>query len=275
MFEALIPAIAALLFGLIIGSFLNVCIHRMPRDESIVWPGSRCPTCRHSIAPYDNIPLLSWILLHGRCRHCFTRIHWRYPLVEALTGVLFALAILTWGPTAAAIKYMLFSVLCVGMLFTDLETRLLPDEFTLGGLACGLILSVLIPQQNTFLAFFAPSLPLPVISLLDAGIGAAFGSGSFWIVAEAYSRIRGREGLGFGDVKMVAMLGAFLGITGAMAAILVGCIAGSVLGLLWIWYRKQAANQYELPFGSFLAAAGLFIAFRGEGLLNWYEHLAR
>ncbi|MEP7364835.1 MAG: prepilin peptidase [Acidobacteriota bacterium] len=275
MIEALLPAILAALFGLIIGSFLNVCIHRMPRDESIVWPGSRCPTCRHALAPYDNIPLLSWLLLHGHCRHCFTRIHWRYPLVEASTGVLFALTVLTWGPTPAALKYMLFAALCVGMLFTDLETRLLPDEFTLGGLGAGLILSVLVPQQNTFLSFFVPSLSPALISMVDAGIGAAIGSGTFWLVAEAYSKIRGREGLGFGDVKMVAMLGAFLGITGAMATILVGCVAGSVIGLLWIWYRKQAANQYELPFGSFLAAAGLLIAFRGEGLLRWYEQISR
>ena len=271
----MIEALLAALFGLIIGSFLNVCIHRMPRDESVVWPGSRCPVCRHAIAPFDNIPVLSWFLLGGCCRHCFTRIHWRYPLVEASTGALFALAILTWGPTPAAIKYMIFSALCLGMLFTDLETRLLPDEFTLGGLAAGLIFSVLVPQQNTFLAFFAPTLPAPLLSMVDAAAGAAFGSGSFWLVAEAYARIRGREGLGFGDVKMVAMLGAFLGVTGAMAAILVGCVAGSVIGLVWIWYRKQPASQYELPFGSFLAAAGLLIAFRGEGLFHWYEHLGR
>jgi len=270
----MIEAILAALFGLVIGSFVNVCIHRMPRDESVVWPGSRCPVCRHAIAPYDNIPVLSWLLLQGRCRHCFTRIHWRYPLVEALTGVLFALAFLTWGPTPAALKYMLFSALCVGMLFTDLETRILPDEFTLGGLAAGLVISVLIPQEGTFLAFFAPSLPTPLASLTDACLGAATGSGALWLVAEAYARVRGREGLGLGDVKMVAMLGAFLGMTGAMAAILIGCVAGSVLGMLWIWRRKQAASQYELPFGSFLAAAALLVAFRGEGLLHWYEQLA-
>lgn len=269
----MIEALLAALFGLVIGSFLNVCIHRMPRDESVAWPGSHCPVCRHSIAPRDNIPVLSWILLRGRCRHCFTRIHWRYPLVEALTGIAFGLAVLTWGPTPAALKYSLFSALCIGMLFTDLETRILPDEFTLGGLAAGLVLSVLVPQQSTFLSLFAPSLSAPLMSFTDAAVGAAVGSGSFWLVAEVYSRMRGREGLGFGDVKMVAMLGAFLGITGAMAAILVGCVAGSVLGLLWIWYRKQAASQYELPFGSFLAAAGLLIAFRGEGLLRWYEQL--
>ena len=275
MLEALLPAVAAGLFGLLIGSFLNVCIHRMPRDESIVWPGSRCPVCRHSIAPYDNVPVLSWLLLGGRCRHCFTRIHWRYPLVEALMGVLFALVLLTWGPTAAALKYMLFSALCLGMLFTDLETRLLPDEFTLGGLVAGLILSVLVPQQNTFLSFIAPALPVQLVSFVDAGLGAAIASGSFWLIGEGYARMRGREGLGLGDVKMVAMLGAFLGISGAMAAILLGCIAGSVIGLLWIWYRKQAASQYELPFGSFLAAAGIFVAFRGEGLLRWYVQAGR
>ena len=270
----MLEAALAALFGLLIGSFLNVCIHRMPRDESIVWPGSRCPSCRHPIAPYDNIPVLSWLLLQGRCRHCFTRIHWRYPLVEALTAALFALAVLTWGPTAAALKYILFSALCVTLFFTDLETRILPDEFTLGGLYAGLALSATVPQSGTPLPFLLPSWPSALASFLDAGLGASFGAGMFWLVAAVYAKVRGREGLGFGDVKMVAMLGAFLGLMNALAAILVACVLGSILGIAWIWLRKHSARQYELPFGSFLAAGALLVAFRSERLLNWYGRIS-
>ena len=271
MWEAALAAC----FGLIIGSFLNVCIHRMPRDESVVWPGSRCPVCRHGIAAYDNIPVLSWLLLGVQCRHCYARIHWRYPLVEGLTGVLFGLCVLTWGPTAEAGKFMAFTGLCVAMLFTDLETRLLPDELTLGGLGLGLVLNALIPQQGIFFSYILASWPAWAVSVLDAGVGAAFGAGSFWAVAEVYARVRGREGLGLGDVKMVGMLGAFLGLMGVMAAILVGCVAGSVLGMVWIWVRRHEAKNYELPFGTFLAAAGIVIAFRGEGWLKWYAELGQ
>ena len=270
----MLEAALAALFGLLIGSFLNVCIHRMPRDESIVWPGSRCPSCRHPIAPYDNIPVVSWLLLRARCRHCFTRIHWRYPLMEALTASLFALAVLTWGPTAEALKYMLFSALCAAMFFTDLETRILPDEFTLGGLYAGLALSATIPRKGLLLSILAPSISPPLATLLDSALGAAFGSGLLWLIAKLYSAMRGREGLGFGDIKLVAMLGAFLGLAGAMAAILVGCVLGSVLGLAWIWLRQHTARNYELPLGSFLAMAALLIAFQGEGLLNWYLRFA-
>ena len=269
----MIEAIVAGLFGLLIGSFLNVCIHRMPRDESIVWPGSRCPGCGHTIAAYDNIPLLSWLFLGGRCRHCFTRISWRYPVVELLTGVLFALVMLTWGPSLAGFKYALFGTLTLGMIFTDLETRILPDEFTKGGLIAGLVLAPFIPAEGSFLGVVFPGFAPWTVSLIDAAMGAGFASGSLWAVGALYNRVRKREGLGLGDVKMVAMLGAFLGLTGALATIFLGCVAGTVLGLAWIYFTKQKASQYELPFGSFLGAAGLFIAFRGERLLNWYFQL--
>ncbi len=245
MFEIVVAA----LFGLVFGSFLNVCIHRWPRDLSIVRPGSHCTACGHSIRPYDNIPVFSYLLLQGRCRHCRSGIHWRYPLVEALTSILFAVAVAVWGPTPAALKFALFAFLQLGMIFSDLETRLLPDEFTKGGIVLGLIAAVLAPQRSS-IAF----------SLLDAAAGAAVCSGSLWAVGWLYSKIRHKEGLGFGDVKMVAMIGAFLGAGPALMALFLGCLLGSAVGLCYIYLAKKDAASYELPFGSFLGVAAIFVA---------------
>ena len=260
----------AALLGLLLGSFLNVCIHRMPRDESVVWPGSRCPACGHGIASWDNIPLLSFVLLGGRCRHCFARISWRYPLVEAASALLLAMVVMTGGPGLGAVKYGLFALLTLGMIVSDIETRILPDEFTLGGLAAGLALAPVAPAGGGFPGFVFPQAPAWGLGLLDAALGAGLASGSLWAVAAVYNRVRHREGLGFGDVKMVAMIGAFLGVAGAMAAIFLGCVAGTVVGVAWIVTKKKKASEYELPFGTFLGAAALFEAFRAEGLLRWY-----
>lgn len=255
-----IEAVLAGLFGLLLGSFLNVCIYRWPRDLSVAWPGSHCPNCRHAIAGYDNVPLLSYLILGGRCRHCLCSIHWRYPLVEALTGALFAAGVVKFGATAWAAKFAVFAFLQLGMIFSDLETRLLPDQFTKGGIVLGLIAAVLAPfDRSPFTYMLGVSNPRAQ-GFIEAAFAAAFLSGSVWLVGEVYSRVRGREGLGFGDVKMLAMIGAFQGFLPGLFTLFLGVISGSVLGLAYIYLTKKDASSYQLPFGSFLGAAALVSA---------------
>jgi len=266
-------AAIGLLFGLLFGSFLNVCIYRLPRGLSVAWPGSHCLVCGHPIRGYDNVPVLGWIALGGRCRDCRTSISWRYPGVELLTGILFALAVLTWGPTLETIKWCVFLFLLLGMIFTDIDLRLLPDEFTIGGIVLGVVAAGIVPMDGGLFALLWPDL-LPVVasmaqSLLAAGIVA----GALWLVGLLYARVRHKEGLGFGDVKMVAMMGAFLGLSEAMVAVFLGCTAGAIGGLAYIYWRKKDAATYELPFGSFLGAAAIFVSFWGEGMLRWYGGL--
>lgn len=261
----MIEAALAFLFGLLIGSFLNVCIHRLPQDLSVVRPRSRCPACAHQIAWYDNVPLLSYLLLGGRCRHCGCRISWRYPLVELLTAGLFAGAVALHGPTADAAKLCLFSALQVGLVFSDLEELILPDEFTLGGLAAGLVLALFIPIEDSTAGVLLWLAGVPagprVQSLAEAALGAALPAGFLWLGGWLFEKIRHKEGLGFGDVKLVAMIGAFLGLRGALLTILTGSVLGSVVGLLFIKLTGKDAATYQLPFGTFLGIAAILVAF--------------
>lgn len=258
----MLEALLAGLFGLLIGSFLNVCIHRMPRDESVVHPRSRCPRCEQPIAWYDNVPVLSWILLRGACRHCREAIPLRYPLVELLTGILFAAAILVYGLTPAGLRTCIFSAILVALIFTDLEERILPDEFTLGGTMAAIALAVAYPPPPGLITF---SLPQETGWRLSAGIEAAASaailSGVLWFVGAIYHRLRGREGLGFGDVKMVACIGAFLGLTSGILALTAGSVLGSLTGIAWILIAREDARTFELPFGSFLGVGALLVAF--------------
>jgi leader peptidase (prepilin peptidase)/N-methyltransferase len=257
----MLEAVLALVAGLLIGSFLNVCIYRMPRDLSIVAPRSFCPACEHMVAWYDNIPVLSYALLGGRCRHCSKPIPVRYPIVEILTGALFFAAVYRAGATPHAIKLCVFAALIVGLVFTDLEERILPDEMTLGGALLGLAFAAFVPLRDGFAGLFLPADFSPgMTSVIEAGFGALVLSGLLWAVGAIYLRVRGREGLGFGDVKMVAMIGAFLGLQGALLTVVAGSLLGSVLGLLYIFASRKKASTYELPFGAFLGAAALAVA---------------
>ena len=265
------------LFGLVIGSFLNVCIRRIPRQESIVRPASRCPSCQAPILPYDNIPVISWLLLGARCRNCKAKISALYPAVELLTGALFLGCYLAFGFSAEALKWAAFSALVVVLTITDVRERILPDKVNLAGLAIGLTLSFFArPVDGTALwlanRLFAFPPPGPVISFVDALFGAAAGSGLLWLVAEGYFRVRGREGMGLGDVKMMAMAGAFLGLKRTLLTILAGSLLGSVIGLLIIALAGKG-RDYELPFGTFLGAAALLVVFFGTPALHWYESL--
>jgi leader peptidase (prepilin peptidase)/N-methyltransferase len=260
----MLEALIALLFGLLIGSFLNVCIHRMPRDLSVVRPRSRCPSCDRQIAWYDNIPLVSYLMLYGRCRHCRARIPWRYPAVEALTGALCFGIVLAMGPTVEAAKLCLLNALLVGLLFTDLEERILPDEFTLGGLLAAVGLAWFVPVRDFLgraaLSLYGVEWGPNASSVAEAVFGAAVPAGFLWLAGFLFEKIRHKQGLGLGDVKMVAMIGAFLGIRGALLVLVVGSVTGSVVGLLYIALTRKDSSTYELPFGTFLGVAGIAVS---------------
>jgi leader peptidase (prepilin peptidase)/N-methyltransferase len=256
-----IEAVLAALFGLLIGSFLNVCIYRLPRDLSVVRPRSYCPNCERPIVWYENVPIGSYIVLGGRCRGCRTSISFRYPLVEFLTGIAFFVGVYMLGPTVAALKFCVFAAMQIALLFTDLEERILPDEFTIGGALAGVIFAAFVPVPGAFFELLLPhTWDRRAVWVFESAVGALFLSGVLWAVAELYYRIRHREGLGLGDVKMVGMVAAFLGISGALFTIVVAAVLGSVCGLLYIWLAKKEAATYELPFGSFIAFAALLVA---------------
>jgi leader peptidase (prepilin peptidase)/N-methyltransferase len=256
----MLEALVALVAGLLIGSFLNVCIYRMPRDLSVVKPRSFCPACEHPVAWYDNIPIASFAALRGRCRHCAKPIPIRYPLVEALTGALFFVIVLMRGPSPLSLKLCVFCALIVGLVFSDLEERILPDEFTLGGIALGLLLAVLVPFQAGLFNFFLPRWNHRWVSLVEAAASAALPALLLWGLGALYQKIRHKEGLGLGDVKMVAMIGAFLGLQPAIFAVMAGSLLGSVIGLAYIYLARKDPGTYELPFGSFLGAGAIVVA---------------
>lgn len=260
---------AVIFFGLMIGSFLNVCIHRLPQGKSIVLPSSRCPHCDKPIRPWHNIPVLSFLLLRGRCSQCKARISWIYPGVELLTAGLFYAAYLKNGLEPSFFVAALFFSLLIVLNFIDLFERILPDVITLGGAVAGLALSwIQLPS------FFEgdPFLPEPGsiwIPFLHSAVGIAVGGGVLWAAAELYRVVRKIEGMGFGDVKMMAMVGAFLGWRYAGLTIFFGSLLGAVIGTAYI-YAQSKGSRYELPFGTFLALGAVCVYFWGPQLLNLY-----
>jgi leader peptidase (prepilin peptidase) / N-methyltransferase len=252
----------AVVAGLLIGSFLNVCIYRLPRDLSVARPSrSFCPACEKTIAWYDNVPLLSYALLGGRCRHCHERISIRYPLVELATAIWFGAAVAMLGPRPDAFRLCVFGAILIALVVTDFEEQILPDEFTLGGTVLGIVLSLFIPIHGGIAHIFLYDKGERIASLGEAGLGAAVSAALLWLLRWTYEKVRHREGLGLGDVKMVAMIGAFLGLQGAIFTIMAGSILGSVVGLAFILVARKNAATYELPYGSFLGLAGLAVAF--------------
>lgn len=288
-----ITGIFFFLFGTVIGSFLNVCITRIPEDLSIVSPGSRCPKCKTAIKFYDNVPVFAWIWLRGKCRACGEPISVMYPLVELTTGLLFAAAFIEYGITQATVKWLFFTCLIIVLTITDLRVRLLPDLVTWPGFATGLVLSAFVPPSSGFgqalsWRLLHQQLQPSVAGLVDAILGAAFGSFLLWGLAVGYRLVRKREGMGFGDVKMMAMVGAFVGLRGTFWIILLGSLLGSVIGLSIVvalylggWGKRLAergsrrglgsvnglrwtiASQYQLPLGTFLGIGALAIVYLG------------
>jgi leader peptidase (prepilin peptidase)/N-methyltransferase len=303
------PVFASTIFflGLAFGSFLNVCIYRLPLDMSVVTPRSACPKCKQGIALYDNLPVLSWLILRGRCRHCKASISPRYLVIELLTGALFLACYWYFGWTLSLLKYCTFSFLLLGLIFTDAETKLLPDRLTLTGLALGLIFSLIVPVNDLAAQFLSGSVNLPISgdvsdrlwSLLDSLLGAGLGASFIYGAAIMYLRWRGTEGMGLGDVKLMAMVGAFLGMKLTVLTIFAGSLAGSFFGLgtvLIVWIKRthrfmkrlasvQAARRrgwqsaqvvyrnYQMPFGVFLGSMALLACFFGDRLLDWYGGL--
>jgi len=268
----MIEALLALLFGLLIGSFLNVCIYRWPRDLSVVRPRSHCPSCGKTIVWYDNVPVLSFLLLRGRCRYCKARIPLRYPIVELMTAALFFYFVYTLGPSVAALKMCVLAALLVGLIFSDLEERILPDEFTLGGMALGFIFALFVPVPDnigqSLLFLMGADVSGRAASVAEAAFGAALPSFFLWLGGVLYFKFRHRDGLGFGDVKLIAMVGSFMGLRGALMTLILGSVSGSILGYGYIKATGQDAATYELPFGTFLGLAALLAAVAGKMVLG-------
>src|SRR5215471_6641855 len=270
----------ALVFGLVIGSFLNVVILRLPQGISVSLPRSHCPQCKQLIAWYDNIPVLSYVILGGRCRKCKRKFSVRYPLIEAITGVISVLLCLKFGLTIEWGIFLAFSSALIVLAFIDLDHRILPDVITLNGIWIGMLTSAYLadpsPVVTRLLRAAGLEIENPHVAALVASIaGAIVGGGLLWAVAEAYLRLRGIEGMGFGDVKMMAMVGAFLGAPLALLTIMLGSLLGSIVGLLFIRFTRKTRN-YELPFGTFLSFAGIIAVLYGEDIVGWYiQHLIR
>jgi leader peptidase (prepilin peptidase)/N-methyltransferase len=291
--------------GLTFGSFLNVCIYRLPRDLSVVFPRSTCPGCHNLIRAYDNIPVLSWLILRGRCRHCKTHISARYLIVEILTGAIFLACYAHFGASLATLKYCALGFLLLGLIFTDAETQLLPDKMTLPGLVLGLLFSLVVPVNDLASQLLPGLVSLPVssdvswhlLSLIDAALGAIVGASFIYGAGAIYLRARGVEGMGFGDVKLMAMIGAFLGVKLTIFTLFTASIAGSLFGvstLLAVWIKRTrrrmsrnhepartarrrawesaaiALRRHQMPFGVFLGSMAMVAFFYGNSFLRWY-----
>ena len=238
--------------GLIIGSFLNVCIYRLPRQQSINWPGSRCTTCDRALSWYENIPVVSWLVLRGRCRTCGKHISVMYPFVEIITSALFVAGYFVYGWTPLLAVRLAFACAMVVLFVIDLQHYLLPNVITVPGIVIGFILSFLVP----------PGWKASLIGLIAGG-------GVLFAIAETWYRLRGIEGLGMGDVKMLAMIGAFLGWKLMLLTLVLSSFAGSVIGV-GIIALGRGGMKSMLPFGTFLAVGALIAAVTGDVIVDWY-----
>jgi leader peptidase (prepilin peptidase)/N-methyltransferase len=297
-------AVATFALGLCFGSFLNVCIYRLPLGKSVVSPRSACPHCGDMIPLYHNLPIVSWLVLGGKCRSCRQPISPRYLIVEALTGLLFLGCYAYFGLTLTALKCVVLGYLLLGLIFTDAETKLLPDAMTLPGFALGILFSLIVPV-NDLASRIMPGLVSPAMrsgiswrlwSLSDSLLGAAVGASFLYGAAAIYLRARGVEGMGFGDVKLMALIGAFLGTRLTVLTIFAASLTGSLFGLstvLAVWLKRTRRNEargappvdarrrawhsarlalryYEMPFGVFLGATAILSFLFGNRVLHWY-----
>ena len=243
------------LFGLMVGSFLNVCIYRLPRRESIVFPASHCTACGKEIQWYQNLPVLSWLFLRGRCANCGEGISIIYPFVELLTGGIFLWHYQVFGATWLLIPRLMFACGLIVLAFIDLRHRILPNPITLGGTVVGFLISLALPP-----------------GWLASLIGILIGGGVLFLIGEVYLRLRGIEGMGMGDVKMLAMIGAFLGWKAVLVTLVLSSLSGAIVGAVLLGSQK-GNMKYQLPFGTFLAASALIASLYGEALIEWYLNL--
>lgn len=245
--------IVVFLFGALVGSFLNVCIYRLPREESVVWPASHCPQCRRPIAPYDNVPILSYLVLGGRCRFCRTTIPLRYPLVELANALGWVAVVGYFGVNAAAAAYCLFFSAMIVVTGTDLSHTIIPDSVTLPGILVGVVLAGTI---------------LPV-GVMNSVFGILVGGGLLWGLAVLSPYLFGKEGMGGGDIKLLGMVGAFLGWRPALLTIMIGALIGSVVGVSLIGFKVLRRDEY-IPFGPFLALGAILSLFFHRQIFEWY-----
>ena len=249
----MIPLIFSFLFGAAIGSFLNVCIYRLPEHQSIVRPASHCLSCKQPIAFYDNIPLISFLVLKGKCRNCKIPLSYQYPLVELLTACMSLACLITWGVTLTAFFTFIFIAALIVVTFIDLEHKIIPDIISLPGIVYGLVLSLLLPR----------------ITFIDSVLGTAIGGGSLLLVAGVYYLLTKHEGMGLGDVKLLAMMGAFLGWKSILFIIMVGSFTGAIVGIV-IMLLKRKDRRYAIPFGPFLSLGAVSYLFYGKEIIYWY-----
>ena len=265
--------------GAIIGSFLNVVIHRLPLEESIVFPNSRCPSCGAAIAFFDNVPLVSYLMLRGQCRACKKGISARYPAVELLTGLLFINVGWHDGLTPALPFDLIFVSALIALIFIDAEHMILPNAITYPGIAFALIARLAIPYlmgrpyfddlEGLTMGMFS-ELPLWAASLLGALIGALIGGGSLWLMGWTWEKLRGIEAMGLGDVKMMFMVGAYLGWRLTILTIFLGVLSGSVIGVFLMWRQGKKNMQMLLPFGVFLGIGSIVALLVGAHIVEWY-----
>ena len=270
--------VVAGVFGAVIGSFLNVVIHRVPLEESIVFPNSRCASCGGAIAFYDNIPVLSWVVLGAKCRRCKESISIRYPAVELLTAVLFIAVARHDGLSAALPFDLVFTSALVALVFIDREHMILPNAITYPGIVFALVTRIVLPyltgtphfDDMSWLPHALVGLPVGVISLAGALIGALVGGGSLWLMGWTWEKLRGMEAMGLGDVKMMFMVGAYLGWRLTILTIFVGVLSGSLFGILGMVVKRRFDPKELLPFGVFLGLGAIAALLFGAPLVDWY-----
>ena len=262
-----------------VGSFLNVVIHRVPNEQSIVFPSSTCPHCKNSIKPYDNIPILSWLILRGKCRACSAPISIRYPAVELLTAITFFLVYWRTDLTPILPVYLAFAAAMIALIFIDAEHMILPNAITYPLLVIALAVRIVFPlvfAQNFFSdtlhwpATYLAGQPAWLVSLFGAIVGALVGGGSLWLVGEIWKRLRGVDAMGLGDVKMMLGVGALLGWRLAFLAIFLGAFSGAIIGLAILTKQKDKDLQAQIPFGIFLGTGSILALLFGEQLIAWY-----
>ncbi len=257
-FTQLSGYIIAGFLGAVIGSFLNVCIYRIPRSQSIVFPGSHCPNCGAPIAFYDNIPILSYLFLRGKCRHCHAPISPKYPLVEFSNTLLYVLLFYKFGWSYTTLAYVTFSSILIVISFIDLDHKIIPDRLSLPGIVVGFIASFFVKEVD------------PLQSILGIFIGGGF----LFLVAFVYEKVAHKEGMGGGDIKLIAMIGAFLGWQGMPFVILSSSLIGALIGIIVIIVFKKD-TKFAIPFGPFLSLGAILYLFMGPELVHWYLNLSR
>jgi leader peptidase (prepilin peptidase) / N-methyltransferase len=267
------------LFGSVIGSFLNVVIHRVPNELSIVFPNSACPKCEKPIKPYDNIPIISWLILGGKCRNCKNPISARYVGVEILTGLIFTLVFWHFGLVWFLPVALLFSAAIISLIFIDAEHMILPNVITYPMFVLALIIRVAFPLIFGHAAFFLDvrfyplstlQLPIWLVSLIGAILGGLIGGGSLWLVGEIWKRLRGIDAMGLGDVKLLLGVGALLGWRLTLLTIFIGAFTGAIAGVGLMLKDREKGMQAQIPFGIFLGIGSLVSLIFGEPLINWY-----